>query len=526
MKRRITAIVWSISLPAIAQSALALDIPNGDYSKNHPDLVRVLTWNVLQHLGDPGESTTPWTSNQIGSPLSAVNLVIQALDPDIILLQECGDIDSNTSRSQVVAALNTWRNLQRPGFFVVVGNSSGSIQNAIISRWPLSDLNGDGTTSAADLPFISGGPGGWPTGGNGGIRGWVQAEINLPDAVYHGDLYVGSSHFKALSGFDSERIAASRNISAYIQFALNLGNDPLNIIPDSAQPPQPLGVTTPVVWGGDFNAVDSAAPIDILKSNNPASATDGTDRDGGPAWRSDAAAAFNGTTYTHQMGSRLDYIFIQDHIASINATFIFDTGRMPRNSQTLQITQGAPINMAGLLQNSRISAFASDHYPVVTDIELPPPAVLAGINVLGLNSVASGGLAAYQGVAQYSDGSQQIVTQSGIWSVTGPAVIGVNTGHLTAGQVGVDTPATVEFLFTDDGISQSGSKTITIRAVSCSNLGDVNGDGILNGSDIASFTSVLLGVDLDPYRICRSNLDGNTLIDASDITALVAALIP
>jgi endonuclease/exonuclease/phosphatase family metal-dependent hydrolase len=509
-----------------AAAARALDITTGDYSKNNPNHIRVMTWNVFQHLGDPGEPNTPWTGAQIGSAVAAINLIVAALDPDILLLQECGDIPTSPSYTTVLSTLQSWRNANRPGFAVHVGNEGGSIHCAILSRWPFASINGDGISTHHDMPSLLAGPGGdWPQGGDGGTRGWVQGEINLPDASYLGNLYVGCSHFEAggTAGEEALRVRAAKNIAAYIQYALNLGTDPLNIIPDASQPPQALAANTPVVWGGDFNTALGTNPVDILRSHNPAVGTDGTDRDGGDAWRSDSATAYNGTTATHSGGSRLDWILCQDSIAPVNATFIFDTNRIPRIGATMHVDKTPP-NMIGLLNNYLISQVASDHFPVVADIAVPVPVVLSSVQISGPGAVDSGQTAPYTAQATYSDSSTQDVTTLGAWSVlSGPATISP-AGLLSAGPAAFDSPAQIRFSYTSGSVTAEDTHDLTIVAI-CDRGGDVDGNGVVDSGDIARFVAVVVGAETDPLTVCRANMDANMSVDELDGDLLVDSVL-
>lgn len=505
-----------------AHGTFALDIQHGDYSKGSPHHVRVMTWNVLQHLGDPGEPNTAWTASQAGSSVAAINLVVAAMDPDILLFQEIGDIDSSVSYSQALSNLQAWRNANRPGFQLLLSPDGGNIHNAILSRWPFADLNGDGLSTNTDIPTLQHGPGNdWPSGGDGGIRGWLQAEINLPNADYAGDLYIGCSHLKAGSDFNAERVVAAKNIAAYIQYGLNSVGDPLNIIPNVSQPPQALSPLTPVIWAGDFNTAGSNQPVDILRANNPSVANDGTDRDGGTVWRSDSAAAYNGTFHTWGSNSHLDWILVQDSIAQVAATFIFDTARMPRSGST--ITQGAPANMVGLIQNANISSIASDHCPVIADIELPAMVLLDAVTITGLSTVTSGGFAQYQAVAHYTDGSQQTVTFQGNWSLSGPASISPS-GLLSAQAVAFDSTAELSFEYTDGAVTRTGARVVTILS-NCNRNGDVNGDGAVDARDIATFVNVILGLETDIPTTCKANLNADSSVDEADAVALIAALL-
>jgi endonuclease/exonuclease/phosphatase family metal-dependent hydrolase len=510
-------------LCTVTPNALGLDIPNGNYSKNDPAYVRIMTWNVYQRLGDPFEPDTPWTESQIGSAVAAINLVIEALDPDVILLQEVGDIDHSVSYSSALAELQAWRNANRPGFSLFLSSDGGNIHNAILSRWSFGDLNGDGRSTTIDIPSLSSGPGGdWPQGGDGGIRGWTHAEINLPDGSYAGDLFVGCSHFKAYSGYDTERIRAAKNIAAYIQYALNTSDDPYDVVPDALQPPNALDSLTPVVWGGDFNVVDSWTPINAMRENNPSVADDGTDRDGGSSWRSDTAAAYNGTTHTWGGSSHLDWMFVQGALATVDAAFVFDTGRMPYNGNQ-QITQGAPPNITGLYQNARVSSIASDHFPVIVDLEMPSAVVLDSVSINGLDTITSGGFAQYQGVAHYSDGTQAIITVEGTWEVVSGPVQFLSPGLVQAQTVAFDDEAVIQFSYTSEEVTKDTQKTVAV--LSACDRGDVDGNGSITARDIQPFVNVILGLETDPATVCRANIVNDGVIDESDLIALVDELL-
>ncbi|MFQ5501927.1 MAG: FG-GAP-like repeat-containing protein [Phycisphaerae bacterium] len=57
-------------------------------------------------------------------------------------------------------------------------------------------------------------------------------------------------------------------------------------------------------------------------------------------------------------------------------------------------------------------------------------------------------------------------------------------------------------------------------------LGDSNADGAINVDDVVAFVGVILGMDTDPVRTALSDMDGNGGVDGSDIAAFIQALLP
>lgn len=59
----------------------------------------------------------------------------------------------------------------------------------------------------------------------------------------------------------------------------------------------------------------------------------------------------------------------------------------------------------------------------------------------------------------------------------------------------------------------------------CANDGDIDNDTLLNATDVALFVEVLLGNELDPERISRSDLDCSGAVNGQDIAAIVGLII-
>jgi len=342
-----------------AAKAVAFNPAAGDWHKGDPTHIRIMTFNVEDGIG-VGVSTTPATPTVTGSSWSYIGLICQALQPDVICLQE-------VEPSGTVATTKTWvQNWANEHFgagvmHVYVSTATdGFNRNVNVSRFPYADINGDGVANYHDI-FVFPGPGGLPPGtpSGGHIRGWAQSEIDLPDAIYRGDLFVGNSHLRSggSSADLNERIVAAQNTAYWINNALNVNTAPF-------APPQPLDAYTPVVLCGDMNQNSlTVGPIPWLRgwTSTP---NDGTDRDGSEMEVAAAVEPFTGSTVTHDGGSRLDYILVQDSIATVVEAFVF-------NSLAAASNGALPPELAAVMNGHNASTFASDHRAVVVDLALP-----------------------------------------------------------------------------------------------------------------------------------------------------------
>jgi endonuclease/exonuclease/phosphatase family metal-dependent hydrolase len=282
-----------------------------------------------------------------------------------------------------------------PYVFVSTAND-GYNRNVILSRYPFGDLNGDGASQRADISYVNADL--YAPGGNGGIRGFMFAEIDLPNALYSGDLVVGNAHLKAYGtqADHTERVTAARNVAYYIDYLLNGGGtstpDPRGHISDSPPVTQVLAANTPVVLGGDWNEDEQRSvtnygekgPAGWLTQASSAGGTDGTDRD-----RSDAtydnsyvAKPSGSADRSTQGSSKLDYLVWQDSIATLRRSFIFNSGPLNTNPAWL------PPELIGLVPATGASSVASDHRPVIADLILPSALQFdLSVNVTGPGSV-------------------------------------------------------------------------------------------------------------------------------------------
>ncbi|HEX8876456.1 MAG TPA: endonuclease/exonuclease/phosphatase family protein [Phycisphaerales bacterium] len=411
-----------LAVPALllatgAASALAQWNPAArQWGKTDPDDLRVLTFNVQDRICSTNnklQGANTWT---------AIAVQIAALKPDVVILQECGDNSANgTGNAQGYNTVDTVQRLTdtlnylmrggtdayvngnptitsyvtkfaTPGYdlpFVYVSDQTDNFnRNAVLSRFPLADLNGDGRSSIGTFNLVADSLAPWYSAGNGGIRGFIFSEINLPDDRYGGDLVFGGAHLKSGSNSSdfTERLQASQRIAYYIDAIFNgLGGtspDPRTRSTAFPRPNKVLTAKTPVIWGGDFNEDEYTNGSDgptlwMTRAQSISPATDGTDRDRSDSSFDDSRDPFNTglrLTIGNSGNTKFDYICWQDSIATLRRSFVFRASTMPGSATPTEFT-----NYPSLYTN--ISG-ASDHKPVVADFILPLPDPASGHNLV------------------------------------------------------------------------------------------------------------------------------------------------
>jgi len=416
--KRILACLVACSIGA---GALAWDPDNGDWSRTEPTDFRVMTWNVQDEIC----RTNLKQDNFDG--WNAIVRAVAAMKPDVLILQECGDNSGNGTGGGVdtVAQLETVMDLFiNGGPDPYVGGTVGSYikkydpaldypyvfvstvtdsfnRNVIISQHPFADLNNDLGSSATFSNIIVTSPDAYSTGGNGGIRGYQFAEIDLPDTVYMGDVVVGNGHLKAGGSFSdgADRQEAAQNIAYFIDFFYNGAGtgvpDPNGKIPfDIPGTTTLLDEYTPVIWGGDLNqrigpaSGNSKSPAEWTTQAAVNGGTDGTDRDRGDSLWDAAVHPLTGDTTT-QSSSKIDFLCWQDSIAATRRQFIFRTD----SGWPVGTPFPPPVDTFPPAPQS-LTNIASDHRPVLVDFILPlaPPACPADLNGDGTIDTADLGI--------------------------------------------------------------------------------------------------------------------------------------
>lgn len=473
-----------------------------------------MTWNVRDGIcssNDKSEGANNWC---------ALARVVAAMRPDVLVIQEAGDntgngtgggVDSVGALAAVVdlfvhggndpfkggVPVTSYVQKYAPGFdlpHVFVGEETDNFnRNVILSRYPFKDLNGDGRSAISDIPFVTAHL--YAPGGDGGVRGFLFAEIDLPDAEYGGDLVVGTAHLKAGSGTanHTQRVTAATNVAYYVDHLLNGAGgaipDPFNTIADNPPATAVLDGQTPVILLGDFNEDEGKStqkgPVAWLAQANLAGGSDGTDRDRSDGEWDSAVDLFSGFAGT-VTSDKLDYVIVQDSIAGARRAWTFHSSSLP--------TAGVPAELAGFSGGAAaVSGIASDHRPVLMDVVLPEGGAPGAFSLLSpvngqtkvevepvLEWEASAGAATYT-VHMFADAAlTQPVTA---WFGLTQTSVQVGPGVLTTCEDYYWQVSAVNALGSTFGSPQP-SMFETIRPA------DLNGDGVYDLFDFLVFTNL------------------------------------
>lgn len=543
---RIAAVVTLLlaSMSTIAHGQW--DPQNSQWGKTEATDVRVMTWNVRDSIcrtEDKSISTGNW---------AGIVRIIAALEPDVLILQECGDnsgngtgsgVDSVSSLSGVVDLLFNGGNdpitgnpiaeyvqVYRPGYSLdhvfVSESTDGFNRNVIVSRWPFNDVNGNGTSTVSNFTVQSNATG--VPGGNGGIRGFQFAEINLPNDQYVGDIVVGNAHMKAggSSGDFAQRLTAAQNTWYYTRYLYN-GNgtstpDPENTITEFPSATSILDPNTPIIMGGDLNEDESnngrRGPAEWLANGiSNGGSTDGNNPDGTDATFDSATEFFSGSRVT-QGNSKLDYLIWQDQIATPRRTFLFRSQNVPVASLPPELAgYGFPPNNQG----NFASLLASDHFPVVADFILPlGQATLPGD--FDLLSPADGAtavdealvIASWEAAADTDSYTYTLATDPSLTNIVIQQSPLLGT---TAFIPGLDRCTT--YYWSVDAVNANGSTTSTPNVASFTTVGgaDQNGDGLATPADFNAWVLNFNNNDL------TADVNDDGFISPADFNAWILA---
>lgn len=264
--------------------------------------LRVVSWNVRK--------SGPMTN---AGPFSRV---LQALNPDIVLIQEWDAADAPT--------LQAW-------FTAVVSGEH---------TWSARTSSGPGVAIVAPSPVSGIGPGRLSVGGEGSAEDavrWVAGVVQTP----LGDVAVASVHLACCGGAGTPEDQRRQAEAAVINAAMR----------------EAYGETTALVRviAGDLNLVGSRAVLDTLRAGLDVDASDLEAVDalclGDPASDTWADPA---TPFTP---ARLDYTLVGDSTVEVVQAFVLDTTRL------------GEVALARMGLDAGDTA-ASDHRPVVVDLRL------------------------------------------------------------------------------------------------------------------------------------------------------------
>jgi exonuclease III len=272
--------------------------------------VRILSWNIRDN--QPLNNPAPFAR------------VLQAVQPDVVLLQEMWDTDQATILAwftSVVTGDVEWQARSMP-------RGEGGV--VIVSRYPLSPLGPD----RIDLPPEARSAAG--RSDDSPVR-FIAASVDTPQ----GQLAIANLHLKccgtAGSAEDQRRLAEARAINIEMASAMNQGQGgaPMRII------------------AGDYNLVGTRTPLDVLRA--------GLDADGSELVPLNTIVLGDAAYYTwfdpasDFSPSRLDWVVAGNASAEVVNAFTLDARRL----------SDATLAAIGL---DRADTAGSDHLPVVVDI--------------------------------------------------------------------------------------------------------------------------------------------------------------
>ncbi|MFO0861685.1 MAG: hypothetical protein U0570_14145 [Phycisphaerales bacterium] len=555
MKSTHSALV--LALAAGASLAQAQWNPaNRQWGKDDADDCRVATFNIQDRVCSTNgkqEGANSWT---------AIAVQIAALKPDVLVMVECGDNSGNgTGAAQGYNTVDTVQRLTdtlnllmrggvdpyvagnptvtayvtkyAPGYdlpYVYVSDQDDSFnRNVVLSRFPLSDLNGDNRAAIGTFTLSADAAVPYYTAGNAGIRGFLFAEYNLPDDRYGGDLVMGGGHLKSGSATQdlADRLAASQRIAYFIDAIYNgLGTstpDPHVRCSNFPRPNKVLTAQTPVIWSGDFNEDELTNGRDgpALWMTRAAAAspggTDGTDRDRSDSSYDDSRDPFtnNRNTQGSNSNNKLDFICWQDSIATLRRSFVFRPSTMPSTATPPELAF-----YPGLWFN--ISSW-TDHRAVVADFILPVPPLPAGHNLVAPANAAAN--LPKQPTVSWTAGTRVtnytlVISQNA--DLSAPVY---TTNVAAAGPFNLAVPANTlnycgTYYWTVKANNRAGAANSPSGIWSCEVAGqcDLNADGLVEDLDFVLFAEAY-----DAFLTTDGDFNNDGFTDDADFVIFAAA---
>ncbi len=290
--------------------------------KEQQSHIRIVAWNVLND-GLTNASREP-----------AFQRILGALQPDVIGFSEC----ANSTALQIKTRLDSWLPIGGAGWNVV----KDDFNLIVASRWPIVQN--------------------WPA-----LSRQFPVLIDLPNE-YAADLLFTAAHLNCCTADATRQDQAD----AYVQF-----------VQDAKSPGGVVDVPqgTVFVYAGDLNSVGYAQQLNTLLTgdiqDNATYGSDGPmDWDGTPFTRASCVQTDARMTYTWRNNTSaypsgiLDHWIYSDASASLTKSFTLRTAIM--SSTTL----------SALGINAGDGQSASDHYPVVGDLNVPVQGVTVNVRAI------------------------------------------------------------------------------------------------------------------------------------------------
>lgn len=419
-----------IACIAVAGSADALNPLTGDYSKDSPLDVRIMTYNTHgSFIADSGTD-------------ASFNRIFVAMQPDIICFEE---IASSVTANAVATRLNTIMPIGGTGWQIHFGILGGT-RNAIASRYPLT------LTRTDTIPESS-------------TRGVTIALADLPNTDYALDVYLLGVHLKCCGNpggsEDASRQRSADAIANWLGDARGVARPSGNNIV--------LPADTPIIVLGDFNLVGGPQPETTLITGDIQN--EGTfgpdvkgDWDNTNLFNINPLDPFTGSNITWQSSgsfpsSNLDRMMVTDSAFNIANSFVLNTSTMT----------SAALAAAGLQSGDTLTSNSSDHLPIMVDLRIADPCSTDSDS---------------DGTPDCSDACANDPLR------IAPGVCGCGVSVSLQGTGDVNGDLTVDgqdiAAFADELLFSSAPGLAACAA-------DVNLDGMVGDSDIGPFASLLAG---------------------------------
>jgi hypothetical protein len=201
--------------------------------------------------------------------------------------------------------------------------------------------------------------------------------------------------------------------------------------------------------------------------------------------------------------------------AQYTAQAIFSDGTSRAVQPSWTMNGGGVISSGGLMtppdvaSDSQVTVLASytldgvtrNASQTVSVRNVAVPLTLSTLAISGAASVPEGTTAQYTAVATYSNGSTREVGAT--WSESAEAISVSAFGLLSAGQVAVDTPVTLNASYTEGGVTRTASLAVTVT-----NVPDVP---FISVSPASITQSIVIGDNAPSQTFTVSNSDTGTL---------------
>ncbi len=326
MKRSIPILELGAIVLSIANAALAYNPVAGDFTKDSPQDIRIVTFNVHgEFIDNPSHD-------------AAFARVLQALSPDVIVFQE---INSDTTQAAIPGRLDSVLPYGAGAWEVHGGLDTFGMRTVIASRFPL-------TMKLQDTYPAS------------STRGVTIALVDLPDGQYLTDIYLLGVHLKCCGDpggpEDESRQRSADAIAAWLGNARQAGGY------------VSLPADTPMISLGDFNLVGGPEPDFTLRTGDILDnltfgpdvkgdwdVSDITDLQPTDPYTGDPDTWPSGTTSPY---SRLDRFYYTDSAVAPLHAFVLNTSNM----------NPAQLAAANLLAGDSSENATSDHLPIAMDL--------------------------------------------------------------------------------------------------------------------------------------------------------------